>query len=75
LQKRIASQAQLLAKIVEFSFAWKPDQIHARCAVAGKNRRLRSYGATMKKTGNVDRQETGRGLINKAENSHQPFRR
>jgi putative transposase len=37
--------------------------------------RLRSYGAAMKVIGNTDRQETGRWLNNRAENSHQPFRR
>jgi putative transposase len=37
--------------------------------------RLRSYGAAMKVSGNTDRQETGRWLNNRAENSHQPFRR
>jgi putative transposase len=36
---------------------------------------LRSYGAAMKEIGNVERQETGRWLNNRAENSHQPFRR
>ena len=36
---------------------------------------LRSYGATMKVMGNIDKQETGRLLNNRAENSHQPFRR
>ena len=36
---------------------------------------LRSYGATMKEIGNVDRQETGRWKNNRAENSHLPFRR
>jgi putative transposase len=36
---------------------------------------LRSYGAAMKNIGNVDRQETGRWLNNRAENSHLPFRR
>jgi putative transposase len=29
----------------------------------------------MKEIGNADRQETGRWLNNRAENSHQPFRR
>ena len=29
----------------------------------------------MKEVGNADRQEVGRGLNNRAENSHQPFRR
>jgi putative transposase len=37
--------------------------------------RLRSYGAAMKVVGNADRQETGRWLNNRAENSHLPFRR
>ncbi|MEO9969876.1 MAG: DDE-type integrase/transposase/recombinase, partial [Hyphomonadaceae bacterium] len=37
--------------------------------------RLRSYGAAMKEIGNIDRQEIGRHLINRAENSHLPFRR
>ena len=36
---------------------------------------LRSYCAAMKEIGNADRQETGRHLNNRAENSHQPFRR
>jgi putative transposase len=36
---------------------------------------LRSYGAAMKEIGNVDRQEIGRWLNNRAENSHLPFRR
>ncbi len=37
--------------------------------------RLRSYRAAMKVIGNEARQETGRWLNNRAENSHQPFRR
>jgi putative transposase len=37
--------------------------------------RLRSYGAAMKVIGNTDAQECGRWLNNRAENSHQPFRR
>ncbi len=36
---------------------------------------LRAYSAAMKAIGNSDRQEVGRGLNNRAENSHQPFRR
>ena len=36
---------------------------------------LRSYGAAMKVICNTDRQETGRWLNNRAENSHLPFRR
>jgi putative transposase len=44
----------------------------AHVCVTGK---LRSYGVGMKVIGNVDKQETGRWLNNRAENSHQPFRR
>ena len=36
---------------------------------------LRSYRAAMKEIGNEACQETGRWLNNRAENSHQPFRR
>src|SRR5210317_684323 len=36
---------------------------------------LASYGATLKEIGAADRQETGRWLNNRAENSHLPFRR
>jgi len=36
---------------------------------------LRSYCAAMKVIGNADKQETGRRLNNRAENSHLPFRR
>ncbi len=37
--------------------------------------RLRSYRSAMKAIGNVANQECGRWLNNRAENSHQPFRR
>ncbi len=37
--------------------------------------RLRSYRAAMSELGNMRRQETGRWLNNRAENSHLPFRR
>jgi len=36
--------------------------------------KLRSYGAAMKVICNVDRQEIGRWLNNRGENSHLPFR-
>ena len=36
---------------------------------------LRSYGAAMKELGIADHQEIGRYANNRAENSHQPFRR
>ena len=37
--------------------------------------RLRSYGAVLKEIGAADKQETGRWMNNRAENSHLPFRR
>ena len=37
--------------------------------------RLRSYGAALGELGIRDRQQTGRWMNNRAENSHQPFRR
>jgi putative transposase len=37
--------------------------------------RLRSYGAALRDLGIAGRQETGRWANNRAENSHQPFRR
>ncbi|GAB5448409.1 IS6 family transposase [Gymnodinialimonas sp.] len=37
--------------------------------------KLRSYGAALKELGGADRQETGRWVNNRAENSHLPFRR
>jgi len=37
--------------------------------------KLRSYGAAMKAIGNASRQETGRWLNNRAEDSYVPFRR
>jgi putative transposase len=37
--------------------------------------RLASYGAALKALGAIDKRETGRWLNNRAENSHQPFRR
>ena len=37
--------------------------------------RLASYGAALKSIGAIGKRETGRWLNNRAENSHQPFRR
>jgi putative transposase len=37
--------------------------------------RLASYGAALKAPGAISKRETGRWLNNRAENSHQPFRR
>ena len=36
---------------------------------------VRAYSAAMREVGNADRQEVGGRLNNRAENSHQPFRR
>ena len=36
---------------------------------------LRSYGAAMRELGNTEKREVGRWANNRAENSHQPFRR
>ena len=46
-----------------------PDQ------VLRNHNRLRSYRAAMQAIGIAKRQECGRWLNNRAENSHQPFRR
>jgi putative transposase len=37
--------------------------------------KLRSYGAALRAIGSAERHSTGRWLNNRAENSHQPFRR
>jgi putative transposase len=57
-----------------FKFARKTMKRHGRTHVFATDK-LRSYGAAMKVIGSVDKQETGRWLNNRAENSHQPFRR
>jgi len=43
--------------------------------IGGRSDKLRSYGAAMKVIGVSDRQQTGRWLNNRVENSHQPLRR
>ena len=45
------------------------------CPEAVVTDRRRSYGAAMREIGNAGRQQTGRHLNNRAENSHLPFRR
>jgi putative transposase len=57
-----------------FKFLWKTMKHHGRLNIFVTDK-LRSYGAAMKEICNVDKQETGRWLNNRAENSHQPFRR
>jgi putative transposase len=57
-----------------FKFLRKTMKRHARAHVFVTDK-LRFYGAVMKVIGNVDKQKTGRRLNNRAENSHQSFRR
>jgi putative transposase len=61
-------------KKAALKFLKKAMRRHGPCEryVTGK---LRSYGAAMKELGVEDRQETGRWLNNRAENSHLTFRR
>ena len=54
-------------------FLRKPMKRHGRPHIFVTDK-LRSYGAAMK-VANVDKQDTGRWLNNRAENSHLPFRR
>ena len=61
-------------KAAALKFLKKMMKRHGRPEVIVTDR-LRSYGAAMKEIGNAGRQETGRWLNNRAENSHQPFRR
>ena len=53
---------------------WHLDEGHGRSNEIVTDR-LRSYGAALRELGISDRQETGRWANNRAENSHQPFRR
>ncbi|MGY6633175.1 MAG: IS6 family transposase [Alkalilacustris sp.] len=55
-------------------FLKKAMRKHGRCAQYVTDK-LRSYGAALRELGASDRQETGRWLNNRAENSHLPFRR
>ncbi len=57
-----------------FKFLRKTMKRHGRPNIFVTDK-LRSYGAAMKVIGNVEKRETGRWLNNRAENSHQPFRR
>ena len=61
-------------KAAALSFLKRMMKRHGRPKVIVTDR-LRSYGAAMKEIGNADAQETGRWVNNRAENSHQPFRR
>jgi putative transposase len=55
-------------------FLKKAMKKHGRCEQLVTDK-LRSRGAAMKKLGVSDRQETGRRLNDRGENSHLPFRR
>src|SRR5210317_1823050 len=57
-----------------FKFLKKTMRKHGRPELIVTDR-LRSYGAALKQIGLADRQETGRWLNNRAENSHLTFRR
>ena len=57
-----------------FKFLKKSMRRHGRPGTLVTDK-LRSYGAAMRVISNADRQETGRWVNNRAENSHLPFRR
>jgi putative transposase len=61
-------------KKAALKFLKKAMKKHGRCEQFVTDK-LRSYGAAMKDLGVEDRQETGRWLNNRGENSHLPFRR
>lgn len=61
-------------KKAALKFLRKAMKKHGRAEIFVTDR-LRSYGAALKDLGSADRQETGRWLNNRAENSHLPFRR
>jgi len=62
------------AKKAALKFLKKSMNRHGRPHILVTDK-LRSYGAAMRDLGNADKQETGRWLNNRAENSHLPFRR
>jgi putative transposase len=61
-------------KKAALKFLKKAMRKHGRPEVSVTDQ-LRSYGAALKEIGAANRQETGRWLNNRAENSHLPFRR
>jgi putative transposase len=61
-------------KKAALKFLKKAMRKHGRSDVLVTDK-LRSYGAALKEIGAAERQETGRWLNNRAENSHLPFRR
>jgi len=61
-------------KKAALKFLKKAMKKHGRCEQFVTDK-LRSYGAALRDLGASDRQETGRWLNNRGENSHLPFRR
>jgi len=61
-------------KKAAMKFLKKAMKKHGRADVLVTDK-LRSYGAALRDLGAADRQETGRWLNNRGENSHLPFRR
>ena len=61
-------------KKAALKFLKKAKKKHGRCEQFVPDK-LRSYGAALRDLGATDRQETGRWLNNRGENSHLPFRR
>ncbi|MGB5067520.1 MAG: IS6 family transposase, partial [Albidovulum sp.] len=61
-------------KKAALKFLRKSLKRHGRAEVIVTDK-LRSYGAALRDLGIADRQETGRWMNNRAENSHLPFRR
>ena len=61
-------------KTAALKFLKKTMRKHGRSEVIITDR-LRSYGAALKEIGAADKQETGRWINNRAENSNLPFRR
>jgi putative transposase len=61
-------------KKAALKFLRKAMRRHGKPEVVVTDRR-RSYGAVLKEIGAASRQETGRWMNNRAENSHLPFRR
>ena len=61
-------------KTAAMAFIKKAMKRHGKARAITTNG-LRSYKAAMKEIGNAEKQEVGRWANNRAENSHQPFRR
>ncbi|SFF02949.1 DDE domain-containing protein [Sulfitobacter brevis] len=61
--------------LFEVCFAVRKGAAACMCRIGSGEPCFRSYGAAMKVIGNAPKQETGRWLNNRSENSHQPFRR